>query len=198
MAAKDALPSLTAEGTIRRRFHNADLAWRSPGDGFTVSGPRNSRWGNRQFPTRKRHQQPESGDRQARADWTFRPDGPWRLEMTRGAFGCRLPAPPSAIPGVLFGAPLRARPGNGLMDTRAPRPTCLSTGRLWAWALRPRGRTGRDGNRGCCSGCRSRSCCGWPSGGSPVCCSRSRPAPRAGRLSARSPAKDDTGEDRPA
>jgi hypothetical protein len=62
-------------------------------------------------------------------------------------------------------------------------------------ASRPRGWTGRDGNRCCCSGCRRCSCCGWPSGGSPVCCSRSRRAAHAGRLKARSPTKDDTGDD---
>ena len=59
--------------------------------------------------------------------------------MTSGAFGRGLPAPPSAFPGVLFGAPFRARPGNGLMDTRAPRPACPWTDRLRA---RPQGRAG--------------------------------------------------------
>jgi hypothetical protein len=34
------------------------------------------------------------------------------------------------------------------MDTRAPRPACPWTDRLRAQASRPRGRTGRDGNRG--------------------------------------------------
>ena len=115
-----------------------------------------------------------------------------------GAFGLRLPAPPPAIPGVLFGAPIPARPGSGLMDTRAPHPACPWTDRLRALApairLGPRGRTGPDGNRRCCYGCRCRSCCGWPSGCSSVCCSRNPRATREGRLKARSPAENGTGK----
>ena len=45
------MPSLTAEAAIRKRFQKADVAWRSPADGFTLWRSRNSRWGNRQFPT---------------------------------------------------------------------------------------------------------------------------------------------------
>ena len=52
--------------------------------------------------------------------------------MTSGAFDRSLPAPPSAVPGVLFGAPVPARPGNGLMDTRAPHPACPWKDRLRA------------------------------------------------------------------
>ena len=57
---------------------------------------------------------------------------PYTVERTSGAFGRSLPAPPSAIPGVLFGAPLPAKPGNRLMDTRAPRPARPWTDRLRA------------------------------------------------------------------
>jgi hypothetical protein len=50
-AAQDALPSPTAGETIRKRFHKADLARRSPADGFTLWRSRNSRWDNRPLPT---------------------------------------------------------------------------------------------------------------------------------------------------
>ena len=49
--AKDAMPSLTGDATIRERFQKADVARRSPADGFTLWRSRNSRWGNRPFPS---------------------------------------------------------------------------------------------------------------------------------------------------
>ena len=62
-------------------------------------------------------------------------------------------------------------------------------------AVWPHGRTGRDENRGCCSGSRRCSCSGWPIGGFPVRYSRNPRAPHAGRLAARSPAIDGSGND---
>jgi hypothetical protein len=50
--AKDAMRSPAAAATVRESFRKADTARRSPADGFTLWRSRNSRWGNRPFPTR--------------------------------------------------------------------------------------------------------------------------------------------------
>jgi hypothetical protein len=48
--APNAMPSLNAEATIRTRFRKADVVPRSPADGSTLSGSRNSRWGKQAVP----------------------------------------------------------------------------------------------------------------------------------------------------
>ena len=106
------------------------------------------------------------------------------------------PDPPHPRPSIRRSRS-RGRPGNRLMDTRClARPVReqagSGTGHL------PCGRTGQDGSRCCCSGCRRCSCSGSRHGGSPVCCSRNRHGSRAGRLLAHSPCEHGLGEDHPA
>ena len=51
-AASDAYRALAKMAPLRQVFRKADVARRSPADGFTLWRSRNSRWGNRPFPTR--------------------------------------------------------------------------------------------------------------------------------------------------
>ena len=83
----------------------------------------------------------------------------------------------------------RARTGTASrMRWRMP-PHAYRHGRSWTPFSRTRrdrdrdgsgsGAYGKRGTRCCCSGCRFRSCCGSPNGGSSVCCSRNRRAEHA-------------------